>query len=210
LKLIIFDFDGTLIDSVPDLTASINYMYSKFNLKSVDEEIVANWLGDGAVKLIERALNYYNLKYNKKALKIFKEHYSKNFAVNTKLYPYAKEILEYLKEIYKLALITNKPFEFVNPILEKLNIKYFDFILGGDSLKEKKPSPLPILHTCKKLNISPKETVIVGDSKNDIIAGKKAEVKTIAITHGYNFGEDIKKYNPDIIINSLKELKEIL
>jgi phosphoglycolate phosphatase len=209
LKLIIFDFDGTLINSVPDLTTSVNYMYSFYGLDEINEEILANWLGDGAEKLVERALIFHNLDYNGKALKIFKSHYSKNYANKTILYPHAKEILEYLKDKYKLALITNKPYEFVNPILNKLKINCFDLILGGDSLKEKKPSPYPILHTCEKLNIPISKTAIVGDSKNDILAGKNAGIKTIAVTHGYNFGEDIKKYNPDIIINTLKELKEI-
>jgi len=209
LELIIFDFDGTLIDSVPDLTASINHMYSYYNLPSVDENTVAKWLGDGVEKLVERALNYYNIDYSEEALKIFKDYYSKNYAVNTRLYPYAKEVLEYLKNKYKLALITNKPYEFVNPILDKLKINYFDLILGGNSLKEKKPSPYPIYYTCEKLNIPTSKTAIVGDSKNDILAGKNAGIKTIAVTYGYNFGEKIEEYTPDIIINSLKELKEI-
>jgi phosphoglycolate phosphatase len=210
LQLVIFDFDGTLINSVPDLTASINYMYSIYGLNEVKEELVANWLGDGAKKLVERALNYYDLDYNEKALKIFKSHYSKNYAINTTLYPFAKEILEYLNKKYKLALVTNKPYEFVKPILKKLEIDYFDLVLGGDSLKEKKPSPAPLFYVCNKLKISPDKAIIIGDSKNDILAGKNANIKTVAITHGYNFGEDIRKYLPDIVINSLKELKDIL
>ena len=211
MKLIIFDFDGTLIDSAPDLVDSINEMLREFNLKEAPFEEAIKWIGNGSLKLVERALKYNsieNKEFLEKAHKVFKEKYKHSNAKKTTLYPFAKELLNELKD-KNLALITNKPDEYIKPILKKFDIDVFDFILGGD-FKYKKPSPIPLLKALKYFNVKPNEAVMIGDSKNDILAAKNANIKSIAVTHGYNQGVDIKDFEPDFIVNSLKEIKDII
>ena len=212
MKLIIFDFDGTLIDSAPDLVDAINKMLKELNLKQVPFDKIVKWIGNGSLKLVERALKYNGIEdeiFLQKAHEIFKNKYKHSNAKKTVLYPYAKEILDFLKKDYHLALITNKPDEFISPILDKFDINVFDFILGGN-IKEKKPSPIPLLKACEYFNLNPNEALMIGDSKNDILAAKNADIKSVLVTHGYNQGENIKELNPDFIINSLMEIKDIL
>ena len=208
-ELIIFDLDGTLIDSAPDLTTSINYMLKKLGKETFLEKEVRNWLGDGAQMLVKRALQQdNNEKTFKNALEIFLNHYEKNFCINTKLYPNVLQTLQKLKDKgYILAIVTNKPYKFVNPILDKLNIlEYFSCVLGGDSLPTKKPAPEPLLEVCKHFGISTDKALMIGDSKNDIISAKDAGIESIALTYGYNFDEDISKYNPNKIIDNISKI----
>ena len=212
MKLIIFDFDGTLIDSASDLVDSINEMLKEFKLKEAPFDEAVKWIGNGSLKLVERALTYNGIeddKFLEKAHKIFKEKYKHLNAKKTKLYPYAKELLDNLSKNHNLALVTNKPDEYIKPILKKFNINVFDFILGGN-FEHKKPSPIPLLKACEYFSVNPSEAIMIGDSKNDILAAKNAKIKSIAITHGYNQGENIKDFNPDFIVSSLKEIKDII
>ncbi len=215
MEAILFDLDGTLIDSGDDLAVSINYMLKELRKQEFEHETIKTWVGNGASILVKRALSGgmeikdINEDEYKKAYKIFMEHYKNNLCVNTKLYPGAKEILKYFKD-KKKAIITNKPYEFVSPILKELGIeKYFELILGGDSLSEKKPSPLPLLVACERLGTSKENAIMVGDSKNDILAAKAAGIKSVAITHGYSQGVDIKSLGADFVINELSQLKAI-
>ena len=121
-------------------------------------------------------------------------------------------ILHALKEKeYRLGIVTNKPFDFVGPIMEALGLHgLFDFWLGGDSLEKKKPDPLPLLHACKHMNVSIDQCVMVGDSKNDLLAANTCGMQSIGVTYGYNYGEDIGIYNPTFIIDDFSELNELL
>jgi len=213
--LLLFDLDGTLIDSAKDLANSINFMLKKLNKKTYDYETIKKWIGNGGEVLIKRALSgsmdIKNIDENEfiKAKEIFFNHYKNNLANNTTIYD---GVIETLKELpHKKVIITNKPHQFVKPILEKLDlIKYFDGYFGGDYFEEKKPSPLPLFKVCKMYNIEPNKAIMIGDSKNDILAAKKANIKTVAVDYGYNQGENIKEYNPDIIINDFRKLLEVI
>ena len=210
MKLLIFDLDGTLIDSVPDLTEAINKTFNELGIDNVTEDEVRNYLGNGARTLIERALkNKNDQNLLQEALKIFKNHYKNNVCVKTSLYPGVKETLEKLPN--KKAIVTNKPYEFVGEILKTLGIDgHFEMYIGGESLPEKKPSPLPLLYVCEKMGFEPENSVMIGDSKNDIIAAKKAGIKSIAVNYGYNYGEDVKIFEPDIIIDEFTKLAEVV
>ena len=208
MRLLIFDLDGTLIDSVPDITDAINKTFDKLGIDKVSEKEVRNYLGNGARTLIERALKG-NSELLDKALKIFKNNYKNNVCNKTTLYPGVKETLKKLP--HKKAIVTNKPYEFVGEILKTLGIdEYFEMYIGGESLPEKKPSPMPLLYVCEKMGYSPDEAIMIGDSKNDILAAKNAGVKSIAVNYGYNYGEDVSIYKPDIIINDFKKLLEVV
>ncbi|ACM93081.1 phosphoglycolate phosphatase, bacterial [Nautilia profundicola AmH] len=210
MELLIFDLDGTLIDSVPDLTDAINKTFNELGIDRVTEEEVRNYLGNGARTLIERALKEKNdRELLQKALQSFKNHYKNNVCVKTSLYPGVKETLEKLP--HKKAIVTNKPYEFVGEILKTLGIDtHFEMYIGGESLPEKKPSPMPLLYVCEKMGFDPKNSIMIGDSKNDIIAAKNAQIKSIAVNYGYNYGEDVAVFEPDIIIDEFNKLLEVL
>ncbi len=218
-KVILFDLDGTLINSGPDLALAVNHMLQILNRETFSEDIIDGWVGNGAQMLVQRALSGQreideNLDADlcSDALNIFLAFYAQNLCVATVTYTNVSTTLRRLKETgYRLAIITNKPFAFVEPILESLTLSgLFELILGGDSLDKKKPDPLPLLHACEKMNVSAEECVMVGDSKNDILASKAAGIQSIGVTYGYNYGEDIGVYNPTVIIDDFSELLELL
>ena len=214
-KLIIFDLDGTLIDSSPDLALAVNQMLKEVDRPTFTLDTIHHWVGNGATTLVKRALSGAseidpNLDENlfQNGLKIFLDFYAKNLAVETTTYPDVLETLNILKERgYHLAMVTNKPFAFVAPILSALKLEeFFELILGGDSLERRKPDPLPLLHVCKTLNISLKDSLMIGDSKNDILAADAADIQSIGLSYGYNYGEDIERYRPDIVLDNFSDI----
>lgn len=219
-KLIIFDLDGTLIDSVPDLAASVNFMLSKLRRSTHATDEIREWVGNGAQTLVKRALigkkDFQEEQVNKnlyeQALPIFLESYEENLCEHTYLFEGVKETLEDLKEQgYKMAIVTNKPYKFISPILKALEIaECFDLLLGADSLKTKKPSAEPLLHAMNHFKCNEKECVMVGDSKNDIIAANNANMQSIAVSYGYNYGEDISIHKPSVVIGHFSEILKLL
>ncbi|WP_428737773.1 phosphoglycolate phosphatase [Sulfurimonas sp.] len=219
-KLIIFDFDGTLIDSVPDLANSINFMLSKLRRSTHDIDLIRAWVGNGATTLVKRSLmgkgefieDEINKNLFEQALPIFLEHYETNSCVETFLYEGVQDTLEVLKgRGFTMVIVTNKPYKFIAPILSSLGIEeYFDLLIGADSLKEKKPSAEPLLHVMKELSFTKEETLMVGDSKNDIIAAKNAQIDSVAVSYGYNYGQDIGLYAPTIVIEKFSNILEHL
>jgi len=190
-------------------------MLKTLHREQFDEATIDAWVGNGAKTLVSRALSGsvevasdLDDAVLKNALAIFLEFYKENVCVKTTLYEGVKETLEVLKQSqYKMAIVTNKPYEFVTPILEKLELSgYFELLLGGDSLSEKKPSPLPLLYVCEKLDVSVEKSMMIGDSKNDILAASSANIESIAVTYGYNYGEDISQYNPDSIVHNFSDI----
>jgi phosphoglycolate phosphatase len=218
-KLIIFDLDGTLIDSSPDLALAINHMLTTLKRNTFSTDTIHYWVGNGAEMLVKRALSgdatideTLDPTLCKEALKIFLNFYAKNLAVATVTYPHVKTTLKSLKEHgYRLAIVTNKPIAFVEPIFNELELmEFFELILGGDSLEKKKPDPMPLLHVCNKLNISIEESVMVGDSKNDIQAANACNMQSIGLTYGYNYGENISVHNPSIVFDDFADILSTL
>ena len=218
-KLLIFDLDGTLIDSVPDLAKAVNFTLNSLNIDTFSEDTIRKWVGNGAQTLVKRALsgdtiisNNINEDLFNKALNIFLDYYSNHLYDSTTLYKNVKGTLTTLKQNgYILTIVTNKPFDFIKPILEALNIEeLFEYYIGADSLDIKKPSPKPLLHVCKKLNIDYSNTVMIGDSKNDILAAKSANMESIAVSYGYNYNEHISTYNPDIVVDNFEYILKYL
>ena len=214
-KVILFDLDGTLINSGPDLALAVNHMLQSLNRETFSEEVIDGWVGNGAQMLVQRALSGQreideNLDADLcfDALDIFLTFYAQNLCIATVAYPNVPTTLKALKETgYRLAIITNKPFAFVEPILEGLKLSgLFELILGGDSLEQRKPHPMPLLHVCDKLGVTVDECVMVGDSKNDILAANAAKMQSIGVTYGYNYGEDIGIYNPDVVFDDFADI----
>lgn len=217
-ELIIFDFDGTLINSIPDLTLSLNKMLAHYNLSPLTIEQVTPFIGNGAKLLVQRAIDFSTKDTVKskiefdEAFKLYYKSYHENTCIETYAYSGVTDTLKYLqKKGYKLAICTNKPRIFIEPILKKLDIKqYFDHWIGEDSLPEKKPSAAPLLYLAEKGNVNIEKCLMVGDSKNDIYAAHNAFMECVGVTYGYNYNENITDYNPTLVINNFSDLQEYL
>lgn len=208
IDLIIFDLDGTLIDSKEDIANSVNYMLSELGLNRLENETIYSYVGKGVPRLVERALSKENLDKFDKALSLFKEHYSEHLLDITTLYPNVIDTLNHYKS-KKKALVTNKDERYTFPILNELDISdYFEIILCGDSMNNKKPHPEPINSVIDKLKIDKKQSVIVGDGNADITAGKNAEIFTCGVTYGFGSREELESANADIIIEDIIDLKD--
>ncbi len=220
LKLCMFDLDGTLIDSVPDLATAVDNMLQSFDLPAVGEPQVRSWVGNGAVKLVERALlfSFSSLPENEAekqceslramGLKRFFAYYEQCCTEKTVLYAGVLEALAaFQQQGVTMAIVTNKPRQFVEPILKALSIEhYFVFILGGDDLPLKKPDAAPLLHCMGELGFNKQETLMVGDSRNDVQAARNADVLVAAVDYGYNHGSSIEDERPDLVISDISHL----
>lgn len=215
--LIAFDLDGTLIDSVPDLAAAVGQALAAQGLAVPTESEVRHWVGNGAPVLVERALSWALAQtsgqtpdeaLNARTYADFLRFYAAEPSARTRLYPGVKPALEALHGAgFSLALITNKPARFIDPILESFGLNaFFSLCLGGDSLAQKKPDPLPLNHAAKTLGVEAHACVMVGDSRHDMAAGKAAGFTTVALPYGYNHGEPIAASHPDWLLDSLSQL----
>lgn len=227
IEAVLFDLDGTLIDSVPDLAAAIDQMLLSIGKAPAGEIKVNRWVGNGAAALVKRALadsdqgeelhlalfpNELEDEAYVSAYSVFETAYAQRLTHATGLYDGVLFVLAGLSSInIKLGLITNKPRQFTLPLLQALNIHhYFDDIICGDDLKFKKPHPLPVLTSLDNLSISAKHAIMVGDSISDIKAAIGAGVKSVAVTYGYNHGASIKdvsnELQADVFIDQIQQL----
>ena len=218
-SLLIFDLDGTLIDSVPDLALAVNSMLKDIGRSPFSEVVIRTWVGNGAQTLVKRALSgsatitpNIETALFEKALKIFLDAYQKSVCQSTQPYPNVISTLEALQDQgYRLAIVTNKPIAFVKPILETLHLlEYFEYYIGGDSLPLKKPNALPLLHVCEQFKVSVDNALMVGDSKNDILSANSAGMQSIGVTYGYNYNEPISYYNPTLVVDDFHMILESL
>ena len=206
IKLIIFDLDGTLIDSLADLTDATNHMLAIFRRKSLASEDVRRLVGQGARNLVERAMPDAAADEVERGLAAFLSYNAAHLADRTRLYPGVRETLARLQAAgTTLAVISNKNEDLCRKILELLGIdSCFAAVLGADSLPFRKPSPEPILKLLRDFEVTAGSAVMVGDSCNDIIAGRDAGVITIGCTYGYGDMDELA--DADYRINSLSDL----
>jgi len=209
IKAILFDLDGTLIDSVADLANSVNYTLGTLSLPRHTTEEIRSFVGDGVQKLIKRSLGQSNMDKFTDAFAIFMDHYGLHCTDNTKLYPGVAEILPELSETYSLGVLTNKSLKFSVNILETLGVcAYFKEVLGGDSLPTKKPDPAGIFLLAEKWAVDPaREMIMVGDHATDIEVGQRAGCKTVFIEGTIG---DKRGLKPDFVIRSMTELPGLL
>ncbi|MDQ5910848.1 MAG: Phosphoglycolate phosphatase [Pseudomonadota bacterium] len=218
ITAIFFDLDGTLVDSVPDLTAALNVMLRQLGLPRREEAQVRTWVGNGMDNLIRRALvgemdgSQADPALFARAKPLYKAAYADHISVYSALYPGAREGLAALCATrIPMACVTNKPAEFARPLLDKLGIsEFFTTVVGGECTPNPKPAP-DALHLCaERLGIAIAEGLMVGDSLNDVGAARNAGCPVVCVPYGYNHGYDIRDAQPDAVIDSIADLPALL
>ncbi len=211
IDLIIFDLDGTLVDSRQDIVNAVNFMLDKLGLaeKSMDE--IVSYVGYGITGLINKSLYPREAELQEKALGFFRNYYKAHSADYTYLYPGVKKILDHFKK-KKMAVITNRNHKSSLNILEKMGIcKYFLDVIGDDNTSCLKPSKCQFDRLMKKTSVKDsKRAIMIGDMDVDAIAGRAAGVLTCVNTYGFGKREDIEKVRPDYVIDDISELKSII
>jgi len=212
-RLIMFDLDGTLVDSVPDLSFAVDAMLTSLGKPVAGLEHVRNWVGNGAAMLVKRALSRHMTPTDiepplyQQAYALFLEYYQQVNGSKSLLYPNVADTLTQLRTAFPyMALITNKPEQFTQPLLDFHRLPRFDLVVCGDTLAKRKPDPAPVLHCLKELGCEAEESVMVGDSVSDIGAAQAANVPIICVEYGYNQGEDLSTYRPDRLIKHFEHL----
>ena len=212
-QLVMFDLDGTLVDSVPDLAAAVNHMLGQLGRVPAGIEQVGDWVGNGAPVLVRRALagsvDHVGVDEEEAeaALQIFLQAYGGAHELTT-LYPGVTSCLDWLQQQdVRMAVVTNKPQRFVEPLLREMGIAgFFDWLIGGDTLPVKKPDPSALFHVMQMARVTPQQSLFVGDSRNDVLAARAAGVRMVAVPYGYNHGRPIAGENPDLLVDSLDAL----
>ena len=215
--MVLIDVDGTLVDSVPDLAYCVDEMMKQLDMPTHGEAKVRNWVGNGVERLVRRALigkldGEPDEALYDQAYPIFLDLYTDNTSKRSCLYPGVKEGLEYLKdEGYQMGCVTNKAAQFTEPLLKNLGVyDYFSIVISGDTLPEKKPDPMPLLHAAEFFKVAPEQALMIGDSISDVKAARAAGFRIVCMTYGYNHGVDIREAKPDAIMDSMAELPGLL
>jgi phosphoglycolate phosphatase len=213
IKLVIFDLDGTLIDSRLDLIHSVNAMLRYFKHPELPGEVVASYVGDGAPMLVRRALgDPEDDTFFKQALEFFLAYYREHKLDHTTVY---EGIPEALKQVQangrqrKMAVLSNKPVNPSRAIVEALGLKdFFVRIYGGNSFETKKPDPLGVNTLLKETSTSPESAIIVGDSSIDVLSGRNAGIATCGVSYGFA-PHTLCEAPPDVVVASPRELGEL-
>ncbi|MCB9384509.1 MAG: HAD-IA family hydrolase [Bryobacterales bacterium] len=212
IDLLVFDLDGTLIDSELDLALSVNAVRADAGLDPLPHSTVASYVGNGAPVLIQRALDADESDPRVQAgLELFYRHYHEHMLDNTDLYPGVRESLDRWKdEGVTMAVLTNKPVRFTHHIIEGLGLTgHFGRVYGGNSFETKKPDPEGLETIMRQLSGHRNNTLMVGDSWVDIATARNAQVQSAGVTYGLR-PETFEEHPPDILVDSMPELAELL
>lgn len=216
-EMVLIDVDGTLVDSVPDLAYCVDAMMSELGMPERGEKRVRHWVGNGVERLVKRALvNQLDGEPDEalfsKALPVFEALYRDNTSKRSRLYQGVKEALDFLKTTgVRLGCVTNKASQFTLPLLQDLGVSdYFEIIICGDMVERKKPDPMPLLQAAEQLETEPRASMMLGDSMSDVNAARAAGFQIVCMSYGYNHGEDIRDYDPDAVVDSMAEVKDIV
>jgi phosphoglycolate phosphatase len=215
-ELIVFDLDGTLVDSASDIAYSVDAMLEALGRPPVGEERVRGWIGNGVAMLVKRALTGEMWPEGEppgfgEAQSLFMDTYEAHLCERSCLFDGVAEGLARLKaEGYRLACITNKNSRFTLPLLNQLGIsRYLDFIGCGDQFGKHKPDPEPLLKTAEHFGVEPSRCLMVGDSANDARAARNAGFMLVCVPYGYHGGAGVEKLEPDAIVGSIAELSAL-
>lgn len=214
---LLFDLDGTLVDSAPDMAVAVDRMLADRGHPPAGEDQVRDWVGNGGRLLVMRALTgdpegVPPEAETQAALAAFLAYYGERLCVHSQLYPGVREALDRLRaDGYRLACVTNKPEALSRRLLGALNLDaHFPVVVGGDTLATRKPDAAPLAHAMAALGVSPAETLMVGDSRADVEAGRNAGTGVIGVPYGYSQGISIEALAPDAVVTNLLDLHALV
>jgi len=209
IKLAIFDLDGTLIDSLEDLTDATNFMLSGMGKENMNGEQVKKLVGQGARRLVERAIPGVSTDELERALGYFISYNDEHIVDKTRLYPDVKGTLMSLRDSgCRLAVISNKNSALCRKVINALGVEdFFEVVMGADTMPFRKPSPEPVLKLLRDFGVNTENAVIVGDSINDVAAGKAAGILTVGCTYGY--GELSEVEGADYVVGAFVEILDL-
>ena len=216
-EMVLIDVDGTLVDSVPDLAYCVDAMMRELGMPERGEQRVRHWVGNGVERLVKRSLiNRLEGEPDEalyaRALPVFEAFYRENTSKRSRLYAGVQEALDFLQTTgVRIGCVTNKASQFTLPLLQDLGVSdYFEIIICGDMVERKKPDPMPLLQAAEQLETEPRASMMLGDSMSDVKAARAAGFQIVCMSYGYNHGEDIREYNPDAVVDSMAEIKDIV
>jgi phosphoglycolate phosphatase len=212
IRLLIFDLDGSLVDSQVDLANAINAMLRHYGRPELPVELIAGYIGDGAPKLVSRALGEpHDEPFEREAVQYFMAWYREHKLDHTYVYPGMVAALDRLHRNgngreRKMAVLTNKPVNASRGIVEGLGLgKYFFQVYGGNSFPSKKPDPFGALQLAQEAGVEPGETVILGDSQNDVLTARSADMWSVGLTYGFS-PQTLEIAAPDVLVDQPEEI----
>lgn len=214
-RCLLFDLDGTLVDSRADLVKSVNLAIAEMGMPALEDQLVMTFVGEGIQLLIERALEAAlgrapQQNETQEALVKYRRHYREHLLDETRPYPEVESVLEYFADLPK-GVVTNKPVDFSLMVLEGLGLSgHFAAIIGGDSLPRRKPSPEPALEAARLCERDPRECLLIGDSRIDIEAGRAAGMTTCGFVAGFRGRDELVKAEADVLIERFGELRDLV
>ena len=205
-RLLVFDLDGTLVDSKVDLANAVNVALESFDLPPLPNPVIYSYVGDGASALILRALPKEKTDLLPEVLDRFLAYYRRHLLDNTRAYPGVAGALRKWAGTYRMAVLTNKGVAMTRDILAGLSLDgHFFEVRGGDSFNTKKPDPEGLLHILRKAEVEPREAIMIGDSRNDVLAGKAAGAVTCGVTYGLGVS-GFAEHPPDFTVDTFPYL----
>jgi phosphoglycolate phosphatase len=216
IELILFDLDGTLVDSVGDLAWCGNEMLRALDMPLHDPQAARDWVGNGLERLVKRVLTgdmdaEPDDALFRTGLDLFNRFYADHASDHSLLYPGAIEALKYLASLeLNLACVTNKPEPFTSALIEAMGLtEYFGLVVAGNTTVRIKPDPMPLHYAADHFTVAYDKCLMVGDSSNDVKAARAAGFNIICVPYGYNHGNDIRDSNPDLVVENLIELNDM-
>ena len=207
ISLIVYDFDGTLVDTLADIADSVNLALVEMELTTLSRETIRGNVGSGVVNLMTRSLKGSGCNDTDTAVSLFRKYYNNHLLDQTDFYPNGREIVEHFSHKIN-AILSNKPVAFIEKILSALEFREpFDSVLGGDSLDVQKPDPRGLQLLMNEFNCPDQKVLMVGDSAVDIETGKQAGVPTCGVTYGLGDPGSLRNSKPDYLIDDLSQLK---
>ncbi|MCH8551569.1 MAG: phosphoglycolate phosphatase [Natronospirillum sp.] len=208
LKAVLFDLDGTLVDSVPGIHQAVDQVLQARQGRTCTVEDVRRWVGNGPRVLMQRALGEDSSEADQRAALVDFEAAYAETVFNGQLYPGVTEGLTRLRAAgLQLACLTNKPWPFTQPILHHLGLAdFFATVICGDQVDQPKPHPESLALACERLVVSIEETVMVGDSINDLAPAQALNMPRVAVTYGYHQGEDLTRFQPDLMADDFTDV----